>query len=308
MSSFHVALLSSCHVLCWWLSSCRGRHVGVVWHAVCRAKAFAKTFSLIKNRRPTTLRYRRGLNHKPCRLEIGGRLLYNTGKLTRSRHSKDWQIDTSFFIFNVVVHGRSQLVKWIVWLISLTTETFACYIVSSMTFIWLPDLLFRVPITELGNFYPLPVLFLGRSFFQVIFFTGFIPQNLIGNHFCQHGNTTPHHSTPQHTAHNTWRERSACLCTWFCLFVLPFSLSLPLPFSTDFRFPSVWPRFRLQCTTVCTLGDLPSTQLGEHRTPTAASRSFQRACAFLDSVGCAPVSMFCSCPEACLNFVLCVVA
>ena len=30
MSSFHVALLSSCHVLCWWLSSCRGRHVGVV--------------------------------------------------------------------------------------------------------------------------------------------------------------------------------------------------------------------------------------------------------------------------------------
>ena len=30
MSSFHVALLSSCHVLCWWLSSYRGRHVGVV--------------------------------------------------------------------------------------------------------------------------------------------------------------------------------------------------------------------------------------------------------------------------------------
>ena len=30
MSSFHVALLSSCHVLCWWLSSCRSRHVGVV--------------------------------------------------------------------------------------------------------------------------------------------------------------------------------------------------------------------------------------------------------------------------------------
>ena len=32
-----------------------------------------RMFSLIKNegRRPTTLRYRRCLNHKPCRLEIG---------------------------------------------------------------------------------------------------------------------------------------------------------------------------------------------------------------------------------------------
>ena len=28
-----------------------------------------------ERRRPTTLRYRRGLNHEPCRLEIGGRLL-----------------------------------------------------------------------------------------------------------------------------------------------------------------------------------------------------------------------------------------
>ena len=30
----------------------------------------------------------------------------NTGKLTRSRHSKDSLIDGFFFIFNVVVHGR----------------------------------------------------------------------------------------------------------------------------------------------------------------------------------------------------------
>ena len=84
----------------------------------------------------------------------------------------------------------SLLVEWIVWLISLTTVTFACYILSSMTLIWLPDLMFRVPITELGNFYPLPVLFLGRSFFQVIF-SRFIPQNLIDNHFGQHSTHFP---------------------------------------------------------------------------------------------------------------------
>ena len=61
-----------------------------------------------------------------------------------------------------------------------------------------------MPITELGNFYPLPVLFFGRHFrsgnFYRFYFserqlricnklpvTGFIPQNLIGNHFCQGG-------------------------------------------------------------------------------------------------------------------------
>ena len=61
-----------------------------------------RMFSLIKNegRRPTTLRYRRGLNHKPCQ-----------EKLTRSRHSKDSQIDSSLLILWVVVHGRSQLVE-----------------------------------------------------------------------------------------------------------------------------------------------------------------------------------------------------
>ena len=61
-----------------------------------------RMFSLIKNegRRPTTLRYRRGLNHKPCR-----------EKHTRSRHSKDSQIDSSLLILWVVVHGRSQLVE-----------------------------------------------------------------------------------------------------------------------------------------------------------------------------------------------------
>ena len=106
------------------------------------------------------------------------------------------------FIFRVVVHGRSQLVEWIVWLISLTTETFACYIVSSMILIWLPDLLFRVPITEFGNFYRLPVFIFGRHFRSGNFYrfcfserqlqicnklpvTGFIPQNLIGDHSCQ---------------------------------------------------------------------------------------------------------------------------
>ena len=48
---------------------------------------------------------------------------------------------------------------------------------------------------------------------------------------------------------------------------------------------------RLPYLTVCTLGVLPSTQIGEHRTPAATSRSVQRACAILGPVGCVPVSL-----------------
>ena len=36
-----------------------------------------------------------------------GLIWLNTGKLTRSRHNKDWQGDSSFLILWVVVHGRS---------------------------------------------------------------------------------------------------------------------------------------------------------------------------------------------------------
>ena len=36
-----------------------------------------------------------------------GLIWLNTGKLIRSRHSEDWQIESSFLILWVVVHGRS---------------------------------------------------------------------------------------------------------------------------------------------------------------------------------------------------------
>ena len=73
-----------------------------------------RMFSLIKNEGDSRhLRYRRGLNHKPCRLEIGGRMFVGSGrappgvasvalfdtareKLTWFGHSKDGQIDSSF--------------------------------------------------------------------------------------------------------------------------------------------------------------------------------------------------------------------
>ena len=36
-----------------------------------------------------------------------GLIWLNTGKLTRSRHEKDWQFESTFLILWVVVHGRS---------------------------------------------------------------------------------------------------------------------------------------------------------------------------------------------------------
>ena len=46
-----------------------------------------------------------------------GSIWLNTGKLTKSRHSKNGQGDSSFLIPRVVLRGRSQLVESSVWLV-----------------------------------------------------------------------------------------------------------------------------------------------------------------------------------------------
>ena len=43
----------------------------------------------------------------------------NTGKLTKFRHSKYWQIDSSLLIQWIVVRGRSSLMESLVWLIPI---------------------------------------------------------------------------------------------------------------------------------------------------------------------------------------------
>ena len=53
----------------------------------------------------------------PPRSGACGSVCFNTGKLTRFWHCKDWQIDSSFLIPRVVPRGRSQLVESFVWLI-----------------------------------------------------------------------------------------------------------------------------------------------------------------------------------------------
>ncbi len=66
----------------------------------------------------------------PQRSGACGLIWPNTGKLTRSRLSEDWQTEYkiylfdsgSFLILRVVVHGRSWLVEWFVWLIPITNE------------------------------------------------------------------------------------------------------------------------------------------------------------------------------------------
>jgi len=47
------------------------------------------------------------LTEEHTRSGLCGLIWLNTGKLTRSKQEKDWQIDSSFLIFWVVVHGRS---------------------------------------------------------------------------------------------------------------------------------------------------------------------------------------------------------
>ena len=47
---------------------------------------------------------------------------FNTGKLTRFRHSKDCQINSIFLILCVMVHGGSEM-AWSVWLIPSTNES-----------------------------------------------------------------------------------------------------------------------------------------------------------------------------------------
>ena len=64
----------------WFSFSERNRHIRwirgwkntLVFHLQYRVRERER-----QRHRPTTLRYRRSLNHKPCRLEIGGRLLYD---------------------------------------------------------------------------------------------------------------------------------------------------------------------------------------------------------------------------------------
>ena len=47
------------------------------------------------------------LTERHTRSGACGLIWLNTGKLTRSRHNEDWQIESSFLILWVVVHGRS---------------------------------------------------------------------------------------------------------------------------------------------------------------------------------------------------------
>ena len=77
-----------------------------------------------------------------------------------------------------------------------------------------------------------------------------------------------------------------CLCSYLCL-------------SWARRLPLVWCRSRPLCTFDASL----STHFWELRTLAASSRSDQRASAILDLVGCVPVLLLWSCPEACLNSV-----
>ena len=49
-------------------------------------------------------------NNNDTNQPICGLIRLNTRKFTRSRRGKDSQIDTSFFVFSVVVHGRSLLI------------------------------------------------------------------------------------------------------------------------------------------------------------------------------------------------------
>ena len=83
-----------------------------------------------------------------------------------------------------------------------------------------------------------------------------------------------------------------CLCLCSCL-CLSWARQLPL----------VWCRSRPLCSIVCTLDASLSTQFWEHRTPAASSCSARRASAILDLVGCVPILLLWSCPEACLNSV-----
>ena len=62
------------------------------------------------------------LTERHTRSGTCGSIWPNAGKLTRIRQEKDWQFDSAFLIFWVVVHGRWWLVIWIVWLISKTNE------------------------------------------------------------------------------------------------------------------------------------------------------------------------------------------
>ena len=55
----------------------------------------------------------------PPRSGACGSICLNTEKLTRSRHSKDGQIGSSFLIPRVVPRGRSQFVESLVWLVPL---------------------------------------------------------------------------------------------------------------------------------------------------------------------------------------------
>ena len=59
-------------------------------------------------RKPETWRNRR---NGTTRSGACGSIWLNTRNITRSRQSKDWQIDSSFFILRVVLHGRSQLTE-----------------------------------------------------------------------------------------------------------------------------------------------------------------------------------------------------